>query len=704
MKALRILSSIVFIFIVKPNTCPTAQDAIDTHDDPYIWLEEVEGERPLKWVTEHDKATMDDLGNDPNFLEFQNEALNILNSKDRIPYGTIKGEYVYNFWQDDQHVRGIIRRATLEEYQKKDPRWEILLDIDELNEKEGRSWVYKGTANLPPDYARCMIYFSEGGKDAIFVREFDYETKSFVGDGFYLPEAKSTVAWYDDDNLIVDTDFGPGSLTTSGYPRIAKLWKRGTPLSEAITLLEGEETDVSIYGYIEHRPEGKYVSVGRYISFWESTQWLLDENLEKREIPIPKDATIEAFFKGYIVVLLHSDWLDITQGSLIALKIDDLESDDLKSDIEVLFRPDEKSTIRSVHPTRDYIIVSLLENVIGKVRYFSLAGSSEKPEWTGGAINLPDFGSVKVRSYSAFDNRLMISFASFLIPSNLYIFSDPKETPRVIKSVPPMFDANNLKVSQLETLSKDGTVIPYFLVSAKDLETDGGNPTLLYGYGGFRNPQTPFYSATIGKLWLETGGVFALANIRGGGEFGPRWHKAALLENRQRAFDDFIAVAEDLINRKITSPDHLGIMGGSNGGLLVGAVLTQRPDLYNAVVCQVPLLDMLRYHKLPPGASWMAEFGDPDIPEMREYIARYSPYQNLKKGVDYPDVLFVTSTWDDRVHPGHARKMAARMEEFGNKVYYYEEMEGGHAASADNAQRAKRHALEYTYLQRMLSR
>ncbi|MEE9554347.1 MAG: prolyl oligopeptidase family serine peptidase [candidate division Zixibacteria bacterium] len=704
MKILKNLSITIALLVNLSGTHLASQEATPANDDPYIWLEEVEGENSLEWVRAHDKTTMDALGSDPNFADYQSISLEILNSKDRIPYGKIKGDYVYNFWQDEEHVRGILRRTTLEEYKKKDPRWETLLDIDELNEKEGKSWVYKGTADLPPDYSRCMIYLSDGGKDAVYLREFDYSAKTFVNDGFYLSEAKSSVSWYDRNTLIVDTDFGPGSLTTSGYPRIVKLWKRGTDISEAVTLLEGEIKDVSAGGGVTHRPEGKYVSLQRGISFWESTKWLLNENLEKVKIPIPEDAGIETFFKSHLIVLLHSDWLGIPEGALIALNIKDLESDNLESKIRILFQPDDKSTVRRINATKDYIIVSILENVTGKALYYTLAGSPNRPEWIRGEIDLPEFGTISVKSHNYYDNTLLISYAGFLTPTKLYFLENPTAEPKAIKSRPDIFDASVFKVSQLKARSADGTIIPYFLVSAKDLNLDGTNPTLLYGYGGFRIPETPYYSGTIGKLWLEKGGVFALANIRGGGEFGPKWHKAALLENRQRAYDDFIAVAEDLINQNITSVTHLGIMGGSNGGLLVGVALTQRPDLFNAVVCQVPLLDMLRYHKLPPGASWMAEYGDPDIPENREYIAKYSPYQNLKKGIEYPDVLFVTSTKDDRVHPGHARKMAARMEEYGNKIYYYEETEGGHAASADNTQRAKRYALQYIYLQKMLSR
>ena len=704
MKTLTKLSVWLILISILLPVFVTAQETSAWDTDPYLWLEEVEGEKALAWVKAHDDATMDEFQADTNFARIRERSLEILNAKDRIPYVSRRGEYVYNFWQDDEHIRGIIRRTTLDDYILDDPSWEVVLDIDQLNEEEGESWVYKGTAHLPPEYKRGLIHLSPGGKDATFIREFDYEKKAFVADGFYLPEAKSNVDWYDINTLIVSTDFGPGSLTESGYARIVKLWQRGTDISEAKTILEGEITDVSVSGGITHRPEGDVFSLYQGTSFWESVRWIVNEDLEKTRVPIPDDAGIEAYFKGYIVVRLNSDWLSFSEGSLIAFKMDDMESDNFESQIELIFSPDDRSTIRRVYAIKDYLVVSILNNVTARIIYYTLSDDpSGEPSWSKGDINLPDFGSIHIKATSPYDNKLMVTFANFLTPTTLYLLDDPTAEPQKIKSLPQKFNADGLKISQIEATSEDGTIIPYFLVSSENIELDGTNPTLLYGYGGFRSSQTPFYSVTIGNFWLENGGVFALANIRGGGEFGPGWHKAALLENRQRAFDDFVAVAEDLIARQYTSPKHLGIMGGSNGGLLVGAVVVQRPDLFNAVVCQVPLLDMLRYHKLPPGASWMGEYGDPVIPEQREYIAKYSPYQNLKSGIDYPDILLVTSTKDDRVHPGHARKFAARLEEFGNKVYYWEEMEGGHAASADNRQRAKRHAFEYTYLLKMLS-
>jgi prolyl oligopeptidase len=585
MKTLRNLTVLSLAVLTLAAKCPMAAEPAGNVTDPYLWLEERDSKNSLDWVKKHDSATLGELRADSNFATFQAEALAILSSKDRIPEGTLMGNYIYNFWQDADHVRGLYRRTSLEEYAKPNPQWETVLDIDSLNKVEGKSWVYKGASWLPPDYSRALVTLSDGGKDASFVREFDGTSKTFVADGFSLPEAKSSVAWYDQNTVIVGTDFGAGSLTTSGYPRIVKLWKRGTPISEAQTILEGENSDVSVNGYVSFRPEGKVFGLDRNPTFWESTSWIVDANSQRTEVPLPKDANISAYFKGYVIARLYSDWLGFSEGSIVALKLTDLKTSDLKSKVELLYKPDEKSTVTGVAATKDYLLVSILKNVKGRILYISLSDSGVS-RWPIGEVNLPEYGSVSVVTADDYSNVFMVSFQDFLTPTKLYLVDGPIATPKEIKSRPAMFNAQDLSISQGEATSKDGTVIPYFLISRKDLKSDGNNPTLLYGYGGFRSSETPFYSGTVGKLWLERGGVFALANIRGGGEFGPRWHRAALLKNRQKSFDDFIAVAQDLVDRKITSPQHLGIQGGSNGGLLVGAAFTQRPDLFNAVVCQ----------------------------------------------------------------------------------------------------------------------
>lgn len=701
MKLSRFLALTVLLIMRPASGITQAQDTASSPADPYLWLEERESESALEWVRAHDTTTWSELRADSNFERFQSEVLAIVNAKDKIPLPILAGEFVYNLWQDEKHIRGLYRRASLEEYAKPDPKWETVLDIDSLNAAEGKSWVYHGVTPLPPEYRKALVSLSDGGKDASVIREFDLVTKSFVKNGFSLPEAKSYVTWYDENTLVVCTDFGPGSLTTSGYPRIGKLWKRGTPLAEAETLMEGEVSDVWAGGYVSFRPEGNVATLSRGLSFWESTHWILDGQRSRTAIPLPPDARIQAYFKGYVVAQLYSEWEGFREGSVVGIRISDLGAADLKSKVEVLYQPDASSTVQEVHSTKDYLLVSILRNVNGRILCLELRASGPAG-WSITELDLPEFGAVKVETVDDYSNFFMVTFQDFLTPTRLYLFEGPDGAPREIKSLPARFNASGMKISQGEATSADGTRIPYFLISKDPLTLDGKNPTTLYGYGGFRAAETPYYSGGVGKLWLERGGVYVVANIRGGGEFGPEWHRAALTNNRQKSFDDFRAVAEDLIARRVTSPRYLGIRGGSNGGLLVGVAFTQHPELFGAVVCQVPLLDMLRYTRLPAGASWIGEYGDPDSADMRDYIAGYSPYQNVKPGVTYPSILFVTSTLDDRVHPAHARKMTARLEELGNKVYFYEETEGGHAASADNIHIAKRVAIEYTYLWKML--
>ncbi|MEW6052131.1 MAG: prolyl oligopeptidase family serine peptidase [Candidatus Zixiibacteriota bacterium] len=696
--ALLLALAITVAVIINPIYVQTANGA---DDDPFIWLENAQDSTALNWVKAQDELTLKAFENDPNFVKFQDEILTILNAKDRIPYGTLDEGQVYNFWQDETHVKGIIRRTPLAEYLKKDPQWEAVLDIDKLSADEGKNYVYAGAANLPPGRIRSMIALSIGGRDAAEYREFDFKTKAFVKDGFYMPEAKSDVTWYDANTLLVGTDFGPGSMTLSGYPRIIKKWDRGTPLSAATTIIEGDSTDVSVSASVSFRPEGNTLMLSKSLDFWDSIDWLVDSSGLKFELPFPRDSYVFPF-KGHLLVRLNSEWLGIPEGSLVAMRTADLKSPDLKSKLNVIFTPDDKTVLQSVTAIKDFVLLTVLENVRAKALYYWPEESADEDTWGHGSINLPDLGQISIKSANSFSNTMMISYDDFLTPTKLYLLDDPTAAPREIKSLPAGFSSDNLKVEQFSATSTDGTAIPYFMVSRKDLKLDGNNPTLLYGYGGFRASELPSYSRTIGKVWLSNGGVYVLANIRGGGEFGPRWHKSALKENRQKAFDDFISVAEDLIRRGVTSPAHLGIMGGSNGGLLVGTCFVQRPDLFKAVVCQIPLLDMLRYTKMGAGSSWIGEYGDPEIAEQRAYIEKYSPYQNLKSGVKYPEVFFWTSTADDRVHPGHARKMAARMEQMGYKTFFYEELSGGHASGADNKQRARVIALEYAYLWRML--
>jgi prolyl oligopeptidase len=676
----------------------------DTADDPYLWLEDVEGEKSLAWVKERNAITTKELENDPTFAATRERLLNVYNSEARIPYVGKHGPHFYNFWRDKQHVRGLWRRTTLDEYRKTEPKWETVLDLDALALSEKENWVWGGELTcLAPDEDRCLVFLSRGGGDTKVVREFDLVKKEFVADGFTLPAAKSFVAWRDRNSVYVGTDFGTGSLTTSGYARITKLWQRGQPLSAAQTIYEGKSEDVGVSAWTNVDRQGAgYVYrsfVGRSMTYFEHELFLHQQGLQKIDIPLDVDV---ATFNDQALLTLRFDWevggRRYASGSLLAMPWTDFVAG--KRNFNVLFAPTPRTSLETFRTTRNYVLVNVLDNIRSRIYAHSLQDGT----WTQRELPTPEFGSVGIDPIDSLQtDEYFLTATDFLTPSTLSYGTVASTEREQLKQTPAFFDAKGLRVSQHEAISKDGTRVPYFQVSRADVALNGSNPTLLYGYGGFQVSSTPGYSAGIGIGWLEHGGVYVLANIRGGGEFGPAWHLAALKENRQRSFDDFIAIAEDLIKRKLTSPKHLGIMGGSNGGLLVGAVFTQRPDLFGAVVCQVPLLDMRRYHKLLAGASWMAEYGDPDVPEQWSYISKYSPYQNLRADTRYPRVLFLTSTRDDRVHPGHARKMAAKMQSLDQDFLYYENIEGGHGGSANNEQAAHMSALAYGFLRKELA-
>ena len=669
-------------------------------EDPYLWLEEVESEKALTWAKERSDADTEVLKAVPEYAEIHARLLEIYNSRDRIPAPGFRGAWIYNFWQDADHVRGVWRRTFLDEFVKGQPAWEIVLDLDALAEAEGENWVWSEVNCLGPDYRHCMIGLSRGGADATVVREFDTVSKEFVDGGFTVPEAKHQIDWMDENTLWVATDFGEGSLTTSGYPRIAKQWQRGTPLNEATTVFEASIDDVFAYAYSSHTPEARYDLVNLTPEFFRGTSYLrLGGRLVK--IDIPEDAQMQGFFKNHMLVSLRTDWTvagaTYPQDALLAIGLDDF----LKGnrDFEVLFEPSERVALDQVQSTRNHLVYTTLDNVHS--RLYRLA--PEENGWTKEEIELPGIGTVRLNQRGSSDSffsdstdDFFFTYTDFVTPTSLYLVGNEGETKRV-KSSPEWFDATGMSVAQYQATSKDGTKIPYFVMTPKDFKADGANPTVIYAYGGFEVSRLPRYSGADGASWVARGGVYVLANIRGGGEFGPKWHQAAMQEKHQNNFDDLIAVAEDLIERKITSPKHLGIMGGSQGGLLVGGAFVQRPGLFNAVACAVPLLDMKRYNKLLAGASWMAEYGNPDTDDW-DYIKLWSPYQNLEPKADYPEVFFWTNTRDDRVHPAHARKMVARMSEMGHKVYYYENTEGGHGSGANLNQSAYTDALEYAYL------
>ncbi len=665
-------------------------------DDPLLWLEDVTGDRALSWVRERNAESTAELAESPTFRALEQRILSILDSDAKIPMISKIGPHYYNFWKDAKHKRGLWRRTTLDEYRKAEPAWETVIDLDALGAAEKENWVWHGAMPLKPGYERCLVSLSRGGADADIRREFDLKTKAFVEGGYTLPEAKSRVAWRGLDSVFVGTDFGPGSLTKSGYPRVVKEWTRGTPLEKAETVYECSPDDMSAEAYRDLTPGFERDFVSRRKTFYSGEMFLRrDGKLIKIEVPDDAESGVE---RELLLVTLRTDWTvggkTYVAGSLIAADFEGF----LKGDraFDVVFEPTERKSLAGFSATKNHFLLNELDNIQNRLYLLT----HEDGEWTreplAGAPKNGTANAWAIDSDESDDYFLMAS--GYLMPATLAIGTAGGPAPETLKRSPEFFEAKGLAVTQHEATSADGTRVPYFQVARGGISLDGANPTLLYGYGGFEIAMVPGYNSSAGVGWLETGGVYVVANIRGGGEFGPKWHQAALKANRPRAYEDFAAVAEDLIRRKVTTPAHLGIQGGSNGGLLMGNMLTRRPDLFGAVVCQVPLLDMRRYHTLLAGASWMGEYGNPDLPEEWAFIRAFSPYHNLKDGAKYPRTLFTTSTRDDRVHPGHARKMAAKMKGMGLDLLYYENIEGGHGGSADNKQAAFMSALAYSFL------
>ncbi len=668
---------------------------IQAQEDKYLWLEEVDGKKALEFVAAQNKATVEKLSQEKDYQSIYDKSLEISNSSDRIVYPGITGKYVYNFWKDKDHERGIWRRCLLSDYSAGKMNWDVLLDIDELSKKDNIKWVYKGASGLFPNYNRFLIQLSNGGGDAVLIKEFDVEKKQFIENGFQIEEAKGGASYIDENTLCVSTDFGEGTMTTSGYPSQVKIWKRGTLLKDAQLIYEGQASDVGTWGGTLRDGMKTYTFISQAPTFFTSKKIIWIDN-KIVTLDIPDDCNISGLLNDQLLIQLKSDWTvnskTYKNGALLSLSFSQL----LKGNksVQLILEPDEFSSISEVSTTKNKVLVNLLTNVTSQLYIYSFADG----KWSNQKVKAPDFGTISLITTDEFSDQYFFQYENFITPTTLYVADAAKNTFAASKSLPSYFDASKYEVKQFKAKSKDGTMVPYFVVAAKNLKLDGTNPTLIVAYGGFEVSYQPFYMSKYGNAWLDKGGVFVLANIRGGGEFGPKWHQDGIKEKRQNVFDDLFSVSEDLIAKKITSSKHLGVMGGSNGGLLVGVAFTQRPDLYNAIVCQVPLLDMQRFNKLLAGASWMGEYGNPDIPEEWAYIQKYSPYQNLKTGMKYPEVFFTTSTRDDRVHPGHARKMVAKMNELGYKTYYYENTEGGHAGSSTNEQSAKANAMMFSYL------
>jgi prolyl oligopeptidase len=688
---------------------------------PFEWLESVDGKAAMDWVRAENAKTLPVLTGDPRFATLQADALAILSAKDRIPTPTFHGEEVYNFWQDATNVRGVWRRTTLDSYRTDAPAWETVLDLDALAKAENANWIWKGADCRPVTHDRCLVQLSNGGKDAVEIREFDLKTRTFVEGGFRLPESKQTVEWLDADTLILTRDWGPGTTTESGYGFVVKTLKRGQPLAEATEVYRGGVKDVSVAPTVLRDRRGeRVVLIEQAIDFFHTRHLFLTGDGVK-ETTLPQRSTIQGFVDGQLVLTLEESWRyprftgDTTPrtfaaGTLVGISPANALAKPAAAgagpvvisnacDPCVLFEPGPRQSIDQVAVTDNRVAAVIYDNVRGRLMSFQYRG-----EWGWRATTLPaaDNAAISLVSTSDAGDRLFYAVESFVAPTELSLVDLVSGEGAVAKTLPARFDASTHVVEQKEATSKDGTRVPYFVIHPKGHKHDGQDPTLIHAYGGFQLSKLPVYDPLVGKLWLERGGTYVVANIRGGGEFGPAWHEAALKANRQKAYDDLFAVAEDVIRRKITSPRRLGFYGRSNGGLLAGVAMTQRPDLWNAVVVESPLLDMLRYHLLPAGASWIGEYGDPTRPEEAAWIAKYSPQQNVRPGVTYPLAYITTSTKDDRVHPGHARKFAARLGEAGAPYLYYENTDGGHANAADPTANAKRWAMHYTYLSRQL--
>ena len=659
----------------------------------------------MDWVRAENTKTAAVLEQDAHYPVMYKEALTIAQAQDRIPQPSIVGGQIYNFWQDASHAHGLWRRTTLQEYRGPNTAWVPVLDLDALSAAEKGNWFWSGAGCAEPAEQLCMVSLSDGGEDATTEREFDLRSAKFVSGGFSLPKGKQTSAWENENSLLVSREWSPGELTTSGYPYIVKRLARGQPLSGATELFRGTTSDVGVNPFAFYDGDGhQALGILRDVTFFESEVHLLTAKGLKK-LALPRKATITGLIAGRLIVELREDWKPadgalMPQGSLVSIELSNALATPDRLHPTLVYAPGARKSFAAAAAARDFLLVTELDNVKGRAYVYAPEKSGG---WSHRALALPDNATVEIVDADLHSNQAFLSVAGFLMPSSLWLADLKGSALAVVKTLPPKFDASRLKIEQLEAVSRDGTKVPYFVVHRTDIKLDGSTPTIMTAYGGFQVSETPYYSATNGKLWLERGGAFVLANIRGGGEFGPAWHEAGLKTQRQRIYDDFAAVAQDLIAKGYTSPARLGIRGGSNGGLLMGVEFNQHPDLWGAVDIEIPLLDMMRYEQIAAGSSWVGEYGSVSVPAERAFLASISPYQNLKAGVHYPLPLVWTTTKDDRVGPQHARKFAAKLSALGLPYLYYEVIEGGHGAGATLEEKSAMTAREFTYFARQLS-
>lgn len=674
---------------------------VDPDNDPRLWLEEVEGEQALEWVRGQNTRTLSRLAGDPRYPGLLAEAQKLYESEDRIPYGNYFGGFVWNFWRDADANHGIWRRTTLDSYLSNVPEWDVVLDLDALSAEEATNWVWRGADCLAPAYERCMVTLSRGGSDAAVRREFSTLKRDFVHGGFEAPEAKGAVAWLDQDTLLIGLATEPDNTTASGYPMVAYRWSRGTPLAAAQEVMRGDPDDVGLWPQrFEDHDGSVYMMAAEANTFYQTAYWYLPRNAPPLQLPIPAKTSIQALHRGQLVFSLEQEWNlrdedeTFPAGALLSISVADFVATGELPQVHTLYLPGATEALGGVAVTRSALLVAIDNNVVGSVSAFHF----EDNNWSRASLPVPGNLTISLGGSDRKEDLAFINAEGFLTPDSLLLADTTAMTVKAVKRIPDRFDTNGLMVEQRTTVSQDGTVVPYFIVRHENTVMNSTTPTLLYAYGGFQVSIRPSYSGSRGKLWLERGGAYVVANIRGGGEFGPSWHQAGLKTERQRIYDDLIAVAEDLSATGLTDPGHLAVYGGSNGGLLTGVMYTQRPDLWQAVISAVPLLDMLRYHKLLAGASWMGEYGNPEDPEEGAFLLGLSPYHNVRADGDYPEIYLYTSTKDDRVHPGHARKMSHLLETLGHDYLYFENIDGGHAAAANLSEYARRDALLYTFL------
>ncbi|MGA8089083.1 MAG: prolyl oligopeptidase family serine peptidase [Terracidiphilus sp.] len=680
-----------------------AQGSTVEQPDKYTWLEDIHGERSMAWVKAENARTAEVLEKQKPFAELEEEALKVLDSPDKLAYPQFRAGMVYNTWRDKDHVRGIVRRTSLESYLSDDPKWETVIDYDALGKQDKQSWVGHGLECLQPKEKLCLVSLSAGGEDAATLREFDLPEGKFVENGFVSPRGKQRTAWLDKDNLLIAREWGEGTMSVAGYPIEVKRWKRGTPLDSAVEVFRGDAKDegTGVEPLVLTDGQGHSVAVIQNSKTFFETEYYLVLASGPKKLGLPMKANVLGLQDNQLVISLEEQWTpegqtkSYSQGAVVSLDLAAVKADPVHLKPTVLFAPTSQEFAQQVATTKNHVLLTTLEHVQGRAYVYT---RGKDGRWTRTKLAVPDNESIGITTTSLLDNKFFLSETGFLTPSSVLLGDAADGSLKPGKTQKALFDASRDVVEQLEATTKDGMKVPYFVVHRKDIPMDGSTPTELTAYGGFQVSNLPAYNPVMGKLWLERGGTFVLANIRGGGEFGPAWHDAGLKTHRQRIYDDFYAVAEDLITRKFTSSRRLGIQGASNGGLLMGVEFTQHPEMWTAVVIQVPLLDMLGYEHMSAGASWVGEYGSVKVPAERAFLALISPYNELKPNVHYPEPLIFTTTADDRVGPVHARKFAAKMEEYHEPFYYDEITEGGHGAGADNRQAARTRAEEFTYL------